>query len=126
MGRSWAVLTDAAALRDFTQQNVVLTTGGAGTFVELDPNQYQSGDDVIDGDLRVIAGEHQGNDVIGGGSGNLIFGDVRGNDCSKPSRGKWDVRAINVAVRRMAARSEERRVGKECVSTCRSRWSPYH
>ena len=24
------------------------------------------------------------------------------------------------------ARSEERRVGKECVSTCRSRWSPYH
>src|SRR3546814_16600725 len=25
-----------------------------------------------------------------------------------------------------ARRSEERRVGKECVSTCRSRWSPYH
>ena len=23
-------------------------------------------------------------------------------------------------------RSEERRVGKECVSLCRSRWSPYH
>src|SRR3546814_771523 len=26
----------------------------------------------------------------------------------------------------MEIRSEERRVGKECVSTCRSRWSPYH
>src|SRR3546814_6078550 len=26
----------------------------------------------------------------------------------------------------LAMRSEERRVGKECVSTCRSRWSPYH
>src|SRR3546814_15147653 len=26
----------------------------------------------------------------------------------------------------MAIRSEERRGGKECVSTCRSRWSPYH
>src|SRR3546814_18466240 len=26
----------------------------------------------------------------------------------------------------VAGRSEERRVGKECVSTCRSRWSPYH
>src|SRR3546814_14320370 len=26
----------------------------------------------------------------------------------------------------IAWRSEERRVGKECVSTCRSRWSPYH
>src|SRR3546814_14878546 len=25
-----------------------------------------------------------------------------------------------------AGRSEERRVGKECVSACRSRWSPYH
>src|SRR3546814_17446655 len=27
---------------------------------------------------------------------------------------------------RTSVRSEERRVGKECVSTCRSRWSPYH
>src|SRR3546814_21078260 len=27
---------------------------------------------------------------------------------------------------RAVIRSEERRVGKECVSTCRSRWSPYH
>src|SRR3546814_536817 len=26
----------------------------------------------------------------------------------------------------VAVRSEERRVGQECVSTCRSRWSPYH
>src|SRR3546814_14068045 len=26
----------------------------------------------------------------------------------------------------MNSRSEERRVGKECVRTCRSRWSPYH
>src|SRR3546814_12142225 len=26
----------------------------------------------------------------------------------------------------LTARSEERRVGKDCVSTCRSRWSPYH
>src|SRR3546814_18651360 len=26
---------------------------------------------------------------------------------------------------KLLVRSEERRVGKECVSTCRSRWSPY-
>src|SRR3546814_12573231 len=26
----------------------------------------------------------------------------------------------------ISSRSDERRVGKECVSTCRSRWSPYH
>src|SRR3546814_13203427 len=31
-----------------------------------------------------------------------------------------------VPVREWARRSEERRVGKECVSTCRSRWSPHH
>src|SRR3546814_11696500 len=35
-------------------------------------------------------------------------------------------RAGRVAVGQAARRSEERRVGKECVSTCRSRWSPYH
>src|SRR3546814_11621474 len=32
---------------------------------------------------------------------------------------------LQFAAQRLA-RSEERRVGKECVSTCRSRWSPYH
>src|SRR3546814_15026275 len=32
----------------------------------------------------------------------------------------------NVLSLRGAFRSEERRVGKECVSTCRSRWAPYH
>src|SRR3546814_1861866 len=30
------------------------------------------------------------------------------------------------AMTNVSKRSEERRVGKECVSTCRSRWSPYH
>src|SRR3546814_1327120 len=34
--------------------------------------------------------------------------------------------AGSVVVHAMGGRSEERRVGKECVSTCRSRWSPYH
>src|SRR3546814_16305797 len=31
-----------------------------------------------------------------------------------------------MAVHVQQRRSEERRVGKECVGTCRSRWSPYH
>src|SRR3546814_8322276 len=31
-----------------------------------------------------------------------------------------------VGLDRLRDRSEERRVGKECVRTCRSRWSPYH
>src|SRR3546814_9312481 len=40
-----------------------------------------------------------------------------------PSATTWSPRSISSA---SSARSEERRVGKECVSTCRSRWSPYH
>src|SRR3546814_13368772 len=31
----------------------------------------------------------------------------------------------NLAKAKYDSRSEERRVGKECVSTCRSRWAPY-
>src|SRR3546814_4527789 len=33
---------------------------------------------------------------------------------------------VNAVDALSSQRSEERRVGKECVSTCRSRWSPYH
>src|SRR3546814_7760633 len=36
------------------------------------------------------------------------------------------VAQIFVGAGALMARSEERRVGKGCVSTCRSRWSPYH
>src|SRR3546814_15535718 len=32
----------------------------------------------------------------------------------------------DLSIKLVEARSEERRVGKECVSTCQSRWSPYH
>src|SRR3546814_12218903 len=55
--------------------------------------------------------------------------------CSLPISSRHEKVSHNVeecrgraASRRFAARhrSEERRVGKECVSTCRSRWSPYH
>src|SRR3546814_5649333 len=34
--------------------------------------------------------------------------------------------AFKVPEHSLGVRSEERRVGKECVSTCRSRWSLYH
>src|SRR3546814_3679164 len=36
------------------------------------------------------------------------------------------VSSFKIALASATTRSEERRVGKECVSTCRSRWSPYH
>src|SRR3546814_18024998 len=41
-------------------------------------------------------------------------------------QGLRDCRAVDRHDRSLPARSEARRVGKECVSTCRSRWSPYH
>src|SRR3546814_18836374 len=37
-----------------------------------------------------------------------------------------EARAIQQRLTEIEPRSEERRVGKECVGTCRSRWSPYH
>src|SRR3546814_13179824 len=51
-------------------------------------------------------------------------------DCKPPSEARLtDLRRKQEAVRQgnlLFLRSEERRVGKECVSTCRSRGSPYH
>src|SRR3546814_17458917 len=38
----------------------------------------------------------------------------------------WGAKDNDVVLLAGKGRSEERRVGKECVSTCRSRWSPYH
>src|SRR3546814_19467758 len=50
---------------------------------------------------------------------NFKMGDAtHGNSLSHRSPGSIG--------QRQTPRSEERRVGKECVSTCRSRWSPYH
>src|SRR3546814_15368408 len=48
-----------------------------------------------------------------------------------PARGEAGAGSMADAYARVVGglgvlRSEERRVGKECVSTCRSRWSPYH
>src|SRR3546814_3348937 len=45
-------------------------------------------------------------------------GSSAAKDCNRPK-----LRLVSPC---REARSEERRVGKECVSTCRSRWSPYH
>src|SRR3546814_4499060 len=50
-------------------------------------------------------------------------------DCSAPrwaAPPMWKVRMVSWVPGSPIDRSEERRVGKECVSTCRSRWSPYH
>src|SRR3546814_13512446 len=46
-----------------------------------------------------------------------------------PERGRWIAPKLVGAMDEVLEKgesSEERRVGKECVSTCRSRWSPSH
>src|SRR3546814_14441610 len=43
-----------------------------------------------------------------------------------PDAKRYDQLSYMDVLRHDLKRSEERRVGKECVSTCRSRWSPYH
>src|SRR3546814_12567043 len=47
-----------------------------------------------------------------------------GRHLSAPGRDQAETSSARESTRK--GRSEERRVGKECVSTCRSRWSPYH
>src|SRR3546814_15249102 len=43
-----------------------------------------------------------------------------------PALGQRGVNIMEFCKQFNAARSDERRVGQECVSTCRYRWSPYH
>src|SRR3546814_3353726 len=62
---------------------------------------------------------------------DVPIGDELSSSCSadRGEDGETDSTAELLACieqRRGDPRSEERRVGKECVSTCRSRWSPYH
>ena len=40
--------------------------------------------------------------------------------------GSWLTTSLDFGMAFVGTRSEERRVGKECQSVCRSRWSPYH
>src|SRR3546814_7913157 len=49
-----------------------------------------------------------------------------GHEDNRPGHGMTSLPDPSQPLTRDEARSEERRVGKECVSTCRSRWSQYH
>src|SRR3546814_15375854 len=85
-----------AARVDAAQARLMLTTGIAAAYTDL-AAQHEALD-VAEEALRVRAA-----------SAKLS---------ADRTRAGLDTRAS-------ASRSEERRVGKECVSTCRSRWSPY-
>src|SRR3546814_1572717 len=72
-------------------------------------------------DARIRRGGHdRPKDALRNASAVLIYEEV-GGDAARPVSEPADRKHL-VAF----SRSEERRVGKECVSTCRSRWSPYH
>ena len=65
---------------------------------------------MADGNMIPLLPQSDGRLAWGNGVISMLF-DVTGDS---------PVRLANVA------RSEERRVGKECLRLCRSRWSPYH
>src|SRR3546814_21162086 len=88
-----------------------------GIFVGVDHGLALAG---LDGDRRDLVAEATGLErrrrlpLGGGGEAVLLL--------------PGDLPPLRDVLGRVAhmIRSEERRVGKECVSTCRSRWSPYH
>src|SRR3546814_19390662 len=56
----------------------------------------------------------------------FVLGMVQKVPCYQDTWRNGEARYSKMCYSDMPYRSEERRVGKECVSTCRSRWSPYH
>src|SRR3546814_19461421 len=89
--------------------------------------------DVCSSDLAfVIDVERQGAvaqlvDAIGGRYGEPRREGARiARDIILPAAARVGAAGLGAHLPRRALRSEARRVGQECVSTCRSRWSPYH
>src|SRR3546814_14184799 len=87
--------------------------------------------------LYILDDESPGTRAIGGAQRWWLHHSLAALDASLRQRGSRLVLRRGPAaemLERVAAeagsarvhRSEERRVGKECVSTCRSRWSPFH
>src|SRR3546814_15952242 len=83
---------------------------------------------LLDGDLTVIAGSTSFYRAFG-----LDLRNAEGRPLFALGAGEWDVPQLRSLLsatlsghaRIEAYRSDARRVGKECVSTCRYRWSPY-
>src|SRR3546814_19784486 len=71
--------------------------------------------------------QHDADDDAGGGSCHTHRGHVAGSRLEAFDQVAATAQPFGAeAALATEERSEERRVGKECVSTCRSRWSPYH
>src|SRR3546814_2810559 len=77
--------------------------------------------DVCSSDLHSGANQAEAADGAG-----LVFRRFGGNRDILHRRPRHGEVPVMWRQRMAGLRSEERRVGKECVSTCRSRWAPYH
>src|SRR3546814_3025995 len=80
---------------------------------------------------RALASEVPGHEVaLYGTARSLLAWHARHRFCSMcgqrtaPSKAGWSRKCGSCEAEHFPRGSEERRVGKECVSTCRSRWSP--
>src|SRR3546814_12222130 len=92
--------------------------------------------DVCSSDLLDLGHYERFTGVAARRSDNVTTGQIYMNVITRERRGDYLGATIQViphvtdAIKEFARgdleRSEESRVGKECVSTCRSRWSPYH
>src|SRR3546814_14554829 len=91
-----------------------------GCILDLFLDRLQTLFDLRHAGLIVIAQFTASNVIIVEAFG-LAVGNMLGEDDTNPSKGA----ELHEFSCHLFERSEERRVGKECVSTCRSRWSPY-
>src|SRR3546814_15109070 len=82
--------------------------------------------DVCSSDLEIV-GRHQRDDRNDGEEVEVGHeADEDGQEAHEHDNSGGPDDLVTQLASSLAFRSEERRVGKACVSTCRSRWSPYH
>src|SRR3546814_19450109 len=92
--------------------------------LELDLQLHRLGDPVDPVDLLAVVTEVE--DLRGRAVAGLLAGEAVAIFCQRQHRRLRSGRAFDDDVPFAFERSEERRVGTECVSPCKSRWWPYH
>src|SRR3546814_4284654 len=107
------VIEDHAQRAEFPRQ-LLPGLAGIGAFGPTVPPEYGGGG------LDAISYGLMMQELERGDSGIRSTASVQGSLVMYP------LLAFGSEKQKQKYRSEERRVGKECVSTCRSRWSPYH
>src|SRR3546814_11107955 len=115
-------------------QSIFGILGGQGADTEILLHAKRIADKLFGSDYQwsvMAAGRHQLPFVtmaaINGGNVRVGLEDSLYAGKGKLARSNAEqVGIIRSVLDALSLRSEERRVGKECVSTCRSRWSPYH